>query len=164
MPRRKISDFGPAISSDGGKSWKWLYDRAQGNDSTFTYSFGKNENEVRFSIGMAYLEEDFNEFIAPSRRNKNLTVGSLTVSSKGRSVEKLLIHNPETPVRYKMVITARHHACEMMASYVLDGDPGECTRIQKGSCQSSLPIPSRHESRLVLDCKNRRIYQIICKP
>lgn len=121
VPRRKISDFGPAVSSDGGKSWKWLYDRPQTNDSTFSYSFGKDENEVRFSIGMAYLEEDFDEFMEPFGRNKNLTIGSLTVSPKGRNVEKLLIHNPETPIKYKMVITARHHACEMMASYVLEG-------------------------------------------
>jgi hypothetical protein len=43
----------------------------------------------------------------------------LTTSHKGRRVERLHI-GPEQP-KHRILITARHHACEMMTSYVVEG-------------------------------------------
>lgn len=121
FPGSHISSFGPAVSQDGGKSWKWLYDEVQSNHSSFSYAFGENENEVLFSVGIPYLQSNFDEFIAPYRDNSYVSLGTLTVSEKGRNIEKVTIRNPKKQPKLKILITARHHACEMMASYALEG-------------------------------------------
>lgn len=121
FPGRKISAFGPAYSLDQGKSWKWLYDQPQQNDSSFSYTFIANDKDVRFSMGMPYLHADFETFIRSYENHPHLSLSSFATSNKGRNVESVLIHNPQTVAKHKIVITARHHACEMMASYVLEG-------------------------------------------
>lgn len=121
FPRRKISAFGPAYSLDHGKSWKWLYDKPQQNDSSFSYTFTDRDKDVLFSMGIPYLHADFEAFIRSYESHPYLSVSSLTTSNKGRNVVRVLIHNPKAVAKHKIVITARHHACEMMASYVLEG-------------------------------------------
>lgn len=121
FPGMHISSFGPAFCNDGGKSWQWLYDEVQNNHGSFSYTFGENENEVFFSVGIPYLQSNFDEFISPYKNNNYVTLGSLTTSEKGRNIEKVTIRNPKQAPKHKILITARHHACEMMASYALEG-------------------------------------------
>lgn len=113
---------GPAVSTDGGKSWDWLKTGSASPD-LFTY-YGKAGQEVRFSMGMPYTEENFHSFIKPYLSHPAVRVESLCTTPKGRSVEKLVIASPSPAgarSRQKVLITARHHSCEMMASYVLEG-------------------------------------------
>jgi hypothetical protein len=121
FPGRHVGPFGPAYSNDGGASWEWLYGYPEENDRSFSYHFDLNENEVRFSVGMPYLQSDFDEFISQHKENPYLTLDTLTTSAKSRRIEKLLIRSPEQAPKYKVLLTARHHAVEMMASYVLEG-------------------------------------------
>jgi hypothetical protein len=121
FPSRKVGSFGPACSIDGGEYWRWLYNKAYKGHDCFSYSFGSNENEVRFSVGIPYLQENFEKFISSYKKNPHVSVESLTVSEKGRNVEKVLIGNPKKEPKYKVVITARHHANEAMANFALEG-------------------------------------------
>ncbi len=111
---------GPAVSTDKGKTWKWL-DPGNALPDRFIY-FGKAGEEVRFSMGMPYTRENFDRFFKPYRKQPSVNVESLCTTPKGRVIEKIIIGPPgKTPARYKVLLTARHHACEMMASYVLEG-------------------------------------------
>jgi hypothetical protein len=111
---------GPAVSTDKGKTWEWL-DPGNALPDRFTY-FGRAGEEVRFSMGMPYTQENFDRFFRPFRKHPSVKVESLCTTSKGRKTEKILIGRPgKTAARHKILITARHHACEMMASYVLEG-------------------------------------------
>lgn len=133
FPGRHISNFGPATSNDGGESWKWLYDDIQDTFNQFSYTFGPDENEVRFSSTIPYLQADFDAFISCYFNNPYFSMESLTASEKGRKVEKLNIGCPRNDPEYRVLITARHHAGESIASYVLEGiissvlDGGEST-------------------------------------
>lgn len=116
-----MAAFGPAVSLDAGKNWKWLYDKPAGRNS-FSYTFPTDAREVRFSMGMAYTQSNFDEFIAKHRKNPFLTTGVLCQSERGRQVEKISIRSPRKKApKHRVLITARHHACEMMASYELEG-------------------------------------------
>lgn len=115
-----ITVKGPAVSIDGGQSWKWLPESLLSGDS-FSY-YGNAGQEVRFSMGMPYTGENFNKFISSFRNHPAVHLESLCTTPKGRQVEKLIISPPanKTP-RQKVLISARHHSCEMMANYVLEG-------------------------------------------
>jgi hypothetical protein len=121
FPGRHVGSFGPAYSIDGGRSWQWLYDNIQERHDIYSFKFGKTDNEVMFSMGMPYLQSDFDKFISQYENDSFVSLNSLTTSEKGRNVEEIHIRHPEKLPKYKIVITARHHACEMMASYALEG-------------------------------------------
>jgi hypothetical protein len=121
FPGSFISSFGPAVSTDGGKIWQWLYYTPNPDGSSFEYSFNKNEKEVRFSMCVPYLHSDFKDFFAPYRDHPFVSTGSLSLSRKGRKIERILIKDPGITQKYRILLTARHHSCEAMASYALEG-------------------------------------------
>lgn len=110
---------GPAVSFDSGKTWQWIgADHVEGN--SFWYDFPENVEEVRFSFGMPYQEANWKNFIENHSAISNLETGVLCKTRKGRNVEYMIIKSrKETLV--KTLLTCRNHACEMMASYVLEG-------------------------------------------
>lgn len=111
---------GPAISTDEGRTWTWLFDeRRTANEFTYFIEAGQ---EVRFSMGMPYTQEDFEVFMVPYKNLPSVELETLCVTPKGRSVEKLVIR-PEgaNSIKRKVLLTARHHACEMTANYALEG-------------------------------------------
>ncbi|MDO8539939.1 MAG: M14 family zinc carboxypeptidase [Opitutaceae bacterium] len=111
---------GPAVSMDGGLSWKWLgMDHA--TISSFSFTFPAGATEVLFSVGMTYTEQNLRSFIARTGRRPDFVVDTLGRSEHGRSVELLRVGHGGASPRHRVAITARHHACEMMASYVLEG-------------------------------------------
>lgn len=115
----QFSRMGVSVSVDGGKKWDW-----QGGDAVktnrFTYSF-KNNNEVRFSMGIPYTQQNFEEFIGKYKGNKNLKISTLCKTRKGRYVEMVKIVNPDIIPRMKVLVVARNHACEMMGNYLMEG-------------------------------------------
>ena len=121
FPGRHVSSFGPAYLSNKNDSWQWLYDELYDSHDHFTYTFGPDENEVKFSSTIPYVQKNFEEFISTHTGNPYLSIGTLTTSEKGRDVEKLSIRNSSHDSKYKVLITARHHANEAMASYALEG-------------------------------------------
>ena len=118
--RNPIGVRGPAASTDGGRTWTWLGAEAV-TDGSFTYAFGPDATDVRFCFAIPYLEENFREFLARYQGNPNVAVQELCKSKRGRSVERLHAGRLDGKARYKVLMTARHHACESMASYVLEG-------------------------------------------
>lgn len=115
-----IGARGPAVSTDGGLTWKWMgVDAAK--DGTFSYSFPSGANDVRFSVGMPYVLSDFRRLLSSYQGNPNIRLETLAKSRKDRDTPLLLIGAPNRKAKYTVAVTARHHACEMMASYVMEG-------------------------------------------
>jgi len=112
---------GPAVSVDGGKTWAWLgEDAAFPRHDGFRFAFTETVRTARFAVAVPYLQSNLDEFLDEHKNNPHLTRAVLTKSKAGRPVELLRIGSPGPGVR-SMLATARHHACEAPASYVLEG-------------------------------------------
>ncbi|HNT37118.1 MAG TPA: M14 family zinc carboxypeptidase, partial [bacterium] len=111
---------GPAVSLDQGVTWRWLGDSCI-QEKAFSYSFGLDEREVRFSFGMPYLEEHLARFLTDHRQNQFLRTETLCTSRKGRTVARIHIGCIHREPVARVLLTCRHHCCEMMASYSLQG-------------------------------------------
>lgn len=111
---------GPALSKDGGLTWTWLgLERVKG--SSFSHTFSADTPEVLLSVGMTYTEQNLRAFIARVGPRPDFVVDSLGRSDRGRNVELLRVGKVTGAPAHRVVLTARHHACEMMASYLLEG-------------------------------------------
>lgn len=119
----KLGLQGPAVSLDRGLSWQWLgtgaVQFAEASDS-FAYAFTNAGQTVRFCAAIPYGPRELDAFLAGRTNDPRLAVGVLTTSLKGRPVRLLRVGEPG-PGRLAVLMTARHHACESMASYVLEG-------------------------------------------
>ena len=124
--RWMISRQGPAVSTDNGKNWRWLgrekttFNGSESKVNTrdsFDWTFTRAGEKVRFAQGIPYLLNDFETYFATVCKSPHLKRSVLTVSRQGRELPLLIIGNgPEN-----MLLTARHHCCEAMASYALEG-------------------------------------------
>ncbi len=110
---------GPAISTDGGKTWKWL-GLDQVTEASFSHDFAKKGDTVRFSSSIPYVQANLDAFVKENAGNPNLKTSVLTKSGKGRDVTLLKIGNEGPGVR-PMLVTGRQHANESVSSYVLEG-------------------------------------------
>jgi hypothetical protein len=115
-----IGARGPAVSADGGKSWHWLGSPDDGNHE-FTYAFGASDHEMHFAFAPPYLHADFHRFLATYRSHPAVAVQTLCTSPKGRDVELLRVGKLDGDPSHRMSLTARHHACESIASFALEG-------------------------------------------
>jgi len=123
----KVADFtdgaigfqGPAISTDLGKTWKWM-GTDNVNGSSFFFDFAKVDERVRFAVTIPYVQSHLDEFVKKNARNPHFKTSVLTKSLNGREVELLQIGTPADD-RKAVLVTGRHHAAETMASYVLEG-------------------------------------------
>jgi len=120
VDRSPIGTRGPAFSKDGGKTWSWLDPKAE-RDSSFTYEFGERDRDVQFCFSIPYLEANLQQFIRKHDDDPHLHVRELCRSRRGRPVKRLHVGKIHGDPRYRILITARHHACEMIASYSLEG-------------------------------------------
>lgn len=114
-----IGVHGPAVSRDGGRSWQWA--GAPSVEAVeFTHTFGSGESDVRFSVGVPYLLADLQAWLDSRRDAPRLKRKTLCLSRGGAAVPLLRIQ-PAGQIRRRVLLTARHHCCEAMASYVLEG-------------------------------------------
>lgn len=111
-----IGTRGPAVSKGSGSVWKWL-GRSAVQGKTFTYRFDVLSLGVRFAFAMPYTEIDLQQFL---KGRGGVSQQELCRTRKGRTAERL-IFGSQSPDALKVLLTARHHACESMASYVLEG-------------------------------------------
>lgn len=120
---------GAAVSLDGGVSWDWLgvesvkYAQPGGpapRQESFSYEFDADHLTARFAVAVPYLERDLEKFLARHADNAHLERHVLSRTRTGRPVELLQVGEPRNNAE-PMLVTARHHACESMASYVLEG-------------------------------------------
>lgn len=111
---------GPAVSKDGGRHWTWLGADAVTGDE-FTLSVPEDAAELRLSFGMSYTAEHLERFLTANAAHSALERGLLTHSDQGRRVDLLRLGNLHGTPERRVLLTCRHHACEMMASHVLEG-------------------------------------------
>jgi hypothetical protein len=105
--------LGPAMSLDAGATWSWLGKESLKGQS-FQVAFPADANDARFCVSIPYLEKDLKRFLD---RHDAVKVETLCETRKGRKVERLRVGSGDL----RILVTARHHACEMIASYVLEG-------------------------------------------
>ncbi|MBN1421222.1 MAG: peptidase M14 [Planctomycetes bacterium] len=111
---------GPAVSEDGGETWRWL-GRAGGADPAFRFTFPAGAGEVRFAFAVPYLERDLRAFLRRHESSLHLRVETLCATAKGRPVERLHAGRIDGRPAHRVLVACRHHACESMASYALEG-------------------------------------------
>ena len=125
--QKQISAQGPAVSLDGGKSWRWLgrektsflAAEPEGKRDSFSWNFTQKGEKVRFAQGFPYQKADLDKFLEKYGNNPNLKVNTLTKTRKGASSPLLVIAGGKDAKN--ILLTARHHACEAIASYALEG-------------------------------------------
>ena len=120
---QKIGVQGPAFSVDHGKTWQWLGTsnvELTPESESFSFEFSPAIQRVRFAVAIPYLQENLDTFLKSHAGSNFLHKSELAKTRSGKTVELLRIGNPGAG-REAMLVTARHHACESMASYVLEG-------------------------------------------
>lgn len=116
-----IGARGPAVSTDGGSTWSWLGMEKVSKNNTFVYTFPADASEVRFCLAMPYQESNLRAFLDRHAGSPCLKTEVHTKSRKGRSVERLRLGKLDGQPEHRVLLTCRHHSCEMMASWVLEG-------------------------------------------
>lgn len=117
---RAIGVRGPAISLDGGEKWAWL-GTEDARSNRFEYSFPTDADDVRFSFAMPYQLSRWNRFLDDLNAGDFISRHTMCQTEKGRDAEYIIAGNSDIEPRYKIAITARHHCCEMMADYTIEG-------------------------------------------
>jgi hypothetical protein len=110
---------GPAVKVDENP-WSWL-GRESVRGTSFTIEIPPDAREVRFCLAMPYLAADLGRFMDRHAKNPHLRVVEHCITPKGRPTERLHLGCLSGRPRCRVLITCRHHACEMMASWVLEG-------------------------------------------
>ncbi len=116
-----IGARGPAVSTDGGKRWTWLgMESVEG--ASFAYSVPQRADDVHFCLAVPYLEANLHQFLRRHAENPHLKVETHAVTKKGRKIERLRLGKLDGTPQHRVLLTCRHHACEMMANWALEGN------------------------------------------
>lgn len=132
---------GPAVSTDSGCTWSWLGAGAVTGDE-FTLKVPAGTSELRLSFAMPYTAVDLERFLAAQARHPALERRLLTHTRQGRRVDLLRLGTSRKDPHQRVLLTCRHHACEMMASHVLEG---LMTRVLAGDCEHARQLRERVE-------------------
>lgn len=117
----RVGARGPAISADGGETWRWLSETPDADSQRFAYVFGAEEDDVIFATAPLYTRGNWDKFIANYQDREGFTPGVLCQARDGSDARMLRIAQSAGSPKYGVALTARHHACEMIASYALEG-------------------------------------------
>jgi hypothetical protein len=112
--------YGPAYSINNDQTWKW-YGEKRIKENTFTFTFNEEDSIAYFSMAFLYVEQNLMSFLSTLQNREDLIIDSLCTSPEGRTIQKITIKPVRHDAEHKVLITARHHACEIMASYVMEG-------------------------------------------
>ena len=111
---------GPAVSIDGGKTWKWLGADAV-RDASFQYAVPADAGDVRFAFAFPYQSQNLHAFLDRFKDNPHLRVEELAKTTKGRRVDVIRLGRIDGKAEHRVALTCRHHSCESMASFELEG-------------------------------------------
>lgn len=114
-----IGVHGPAISRDKGKTWQWA-GQTSPEQTAFSYPFDQGASDVRFAVGMPYVLTNLEVWLGRWRETPRLERKILCHTRSDAAVPLLRI-KPADSIRHRVLLTTRHHCCEAMASYVLEG-------------------------------------------
>lgn len=107
-----VGPKGPAVSFDRGRTWRYLFPAGHEDHNAFSYAFGADEDDALFAFSIPY---GLSDWPFPTK--------TLRLSREGRPVPYLHFGNLSDP-KVRFHFTARHHACETTASFVLEGLTG----------------------------------------
>lgn len=107
---------GPAISLDDGRTWRWQDDAATTRRDAFAFTIPAGAPRVRFSMGIPHQAADWEAFAAGQ---PGLQREVLCQTRHGRHCELARAGDATAP--WLVLVTARHHCCEAMAGYALEG-------------------------------------------
>jgi hypothetical protein len=109
-----VGPLGPAVSLDDGGTWSWL--GAQADRLGFVWRRPADCRRVRFAMAPPYRLDAWERFAAA---RPWLRSGVLCRTRRGRSVPFAVCGDDAAPI--VVAISARNHACESSASWVLEG-------------------------------------------
>ncbi len=115
-----LADRGPAMSTDQGRTWQWL-GRQNGQRDRFTVTLPADGDDVILSMGMNYTLRTWHRFLDTLPGEPSVQLSQLTQTRQGREVPMLRTGRLDGQAKYRWLLTARTHACEMMANYVMEG-------------------------------------------
>ena len=116
-----VGVYGPSVSLDEGITWQWL-GNPDGSTDSFRCAFPQKAISVRLSFGTNYTDLHWQRFCGRiSQHSDFIREDILCLSRKGRSVPRLHVGNLTGKPKHRILLTARHHACETMANYALEG-------------------------------------------
>jgi hypothetical protein len=115
-----FAKYGPAYSINNDETWKWYGENRTANNG-FSFPFSEQDSVAFFSMAFPYTEKDLHKFLENLKNTEYLKIDTLCFSLENRVIEKIILPALTNNPAYKVLITSRHHACEMMASYVLEG-------------------------------------------
>lgn len=118
--RNPIGVEGPAVSLDSGLSWKYL-GSDEVDEGSFRYTFSEDAKEVRFSFTIPYVQSNLDSFLQKYEKSPFLRVEELCTTKKERPVERLHVGNLKGNPTHRILVTARHHACEAIANFTMEG-------------------------------------------
>ncbi|MFH0759179.1 MAG: M14 family zinc carboxypeptidase [Bacteroidota bacterium] len=116
----QFTSMGPAYSINNNGNWQW-YGSQTVKDNGFTYSFAREDTAAWFCTAIPYTQSNLESFLNTLDSTLQLKQDTLAISQEGRAIEELCITPVDSEPEIRVLLTARHHACEMMASYVLEG-------------------------------------------
>ena len=119
-----LASLGPAISRDGGKTWRWLNADGKRHEpkNAFDYTFAADETETRFAVSIPYSQKDWDAAAVRWRGKDGVKFDVLCKSQSGRrDTELLRIPCRKGRAKWLFAFTARHHACETTANPVMEG-------------------------------------------
>ncbi|MEI7733324.1 MAG: hypothetical protein WCO56_27380 [Verrucomicrobiota bacterium] len=127
--KKPIGVRGPAVSTDAGLTWRWLGAEAvksirvgEKPGWSFTARIPAQGGEVRYAFCPEYLQAHLDLWRQRHSANPALRVEELCRSRKGRPVELLragCLDDRKSPGM--VLLTSRHHCCEAMATYAMEG-------------------------------------------
>lgn len=109
-----LGPLGAAVSMDDGRSWRW-HDAA-GDGFRFRWTRPPGCDRVRFAMAPTYRLREWEAFAS---QRPWLRCATLCRSRRGRAVPLANCGDPSAPA--VVALSARHHACESSASWVLEG-------------------------------------------
>ena len=114
---------GPVVSTDGGRTFSYPLDGKSRIDG-FAYTFGPGEDEVFFYECHPYVRADWDAFMAKHSTGSSVAAETLCNSRKGADVPCARFGCIGSPPKFRVLMSARHHSSETVASWVLEGAAG----------------------------------------
>ena len=119
-----VGYWGPAVSHDNvNYAWAGKQDRIDG--ATFRYTFGADESRVFFCYALPYHYTNYENWLR--KQTAPIQTDVFCVSERGRNVPCFTVGNQNAA--NTILFTSRHHACESMATWVLEAATDECIRL-----------------------------------
>jgi len=116
-PRGPVGPNGAVMSTDR-RTWRWVGGEHDERHVVCRVPDGADELYLAFSF--PYQLADLERFVAAHRDHPEFRSRRLCTTRAGREALLLVMGDPQA-ARRNVLLSCRHHACESVASYVLEG-------------------------------------------